>query len=166
MDDCGLPSNEQERIMHGYIMQNLMHSDDHSSVPDLKEDVGQRLPLHYRKDLELHAWAVALRRRNHLLETCSTDFLFAMASSLRGQLTLLPGDFLLQEGKAAPRKFYMVLKGNMEIIKDGESIGTLVEVVPLGLDGCSMPLLRNQIGLHGPSLASSPTGWTMMENLP
>jgi hemoglobin-like flavoprotein len=135
MDECELPSSEQERIMHGYIVQNLMRSEGSLTVvPDLKEDVGQRLPSHYRKDLELHAYAVALRRRNPLLERCSADFLFALASSLRGQLTLLPGDYLLQAGNRPTRKFYMVQKGELEIIKIGdESVATLQRGHAIGI---------------------------------
>jgi hypothetical protein len=102
-----------------------MRSEGDLSIPDLKDHVGRKLPPHFRVDLELHARAVALQRRNHIFETCSSEFLFSLANGMRQTRKLLPGDFLFQAGEMVPRRFRMIEKGNLEIVHGDESIGTL-----------------------------------------
>lgn len=150
MTECQMPSDHQERIMRGYLTQKLMGSESSLEVPLLEEDVGRQLPVHFRQDLELRASMVALRRRNSLLENCSNEFVFALASALRGTMTLLPGDYFFKQGEKPPRRFCMVTKGSLEVTAGDETVKLLERGCAIGAGWLVSATLQDVVAFPKP----------------
>jgi len=150
MTECQMSSDHQERIMRGYLTQKLMGSESSLEVPLLQEDVGRQLPVHFRQDLELQARTVALRRRNRSLENCSNEFVFALASALRGTMTLLPGDYFFKQGEKVPRRFCMISKGSLEVTAGDESVRLLERGCAVGVGWLITATLQDDVTFPKP----------------
>ncbi|KAL3921659.1 MAG: hypothetical protein SGILL_002633 [Bacillariaceae sp.] len=128
LESCDIPKNDQDKFLSSYIMKNII-TQERNEVRDvptdrpLVPDAADGLPLHLKMELTLHSRAKALRRRG--IKTASADFSFALVETLDKTMTLLPGDYLLEAGKRAPSRVYMVDKGTLEILVNGVSKGVL-----------------------------------------
>jgi hypothetical protein len=133
MKACHVPAREQERILQGYMMHNLLKKagrggegdeDDLDGVPNVTEAVS-RLPSYIRDEFTAYVRAEAIKRRDAAFCHCSTRFLLSMVASLKQQTLLLTGDCLIKDTQKIPDQVIFVVKGRLEVVSNGKCKRTL-----------------------------------------
>lgn len=140
MQECDVPLGIQDRIMQGYVMHTVLS--DNKQTKNANSNYGEgpsllreapvfpctaagMLPQHLRQELMLYSKSEAFRRRDNGLRRSSQEFLLALAGSLKEHVTMLPGDYLFEEGDPLPRQLFLIDSGTMEVVIDGKSARTL-----------------------------------------
>jgi hemoglobin-like flavoprotein len=131
MHRCKVPSEDQKRIMEGFMMHTLVRdvggqekNDDEPDLPVVPHVV-DKLPLYIRQDLSIFARAEAIKCRDPAFRHCSNEFLFALVGPMQGMKLLLPGDYFFREKELVPQHIILVEKGTLEVIANGKCVRTL-----------------------------------------
>jgi len=126
MRKCSVPSNDQERILQGYMVHHMVagnknaikEEEENNSAPLVPTAVSN-LPPHLRQEVTHYARVEAIKRRDPAFSHCSRQFMFAIVGSLKEQKLLLPGDVYMTEADTIPQQVILVESGQLEVLSNG-----------------------------------------------
>ena len=178
MGECNVPQDVQKRIMHGYMMQQMMvtriHEEDNNgtavptTAPESPQAVG-RLPGHLRNEMSTYLRIEAIRRRDAAFCHCSHEFLVAMVGSLSTSMILMTDDTYALERRVLPEQVALLVDGTMEVMREGKKhqlhVGDIVGKEWLGRESKTSATVLSKASIRAETTCTLITGLHKFEEL-